>query len=96
MNGASSKAARTKLSTTVSPKTMRFLEEKVASGQAGSIAEAVDTAIRKVRRLENRQKLAAATARYFEQVVANVAAEETDIARHLASAASAIDFDNEL
>lgn len=27
---------------------------------------------------------------------ANVAAEEADIARHLASAASAIDFDNEL
>ena len=96
MSGASTKTARTKLSTTVSPKTMRFLEEKVASGQAGSIAEAVDMAIRKVRRLENRQKLAVATARYFEQMDAHAAAEESDIARDLASAASAIDFDNEL
>jgi len=94
--GASSKSARTKLSTTVSPKTIRFLEEKVASGQAGSIAEAVDTAIRKVRRIENRQKLAAATARYFEQMEAHAAAEEAAIARDLASAASSIDFDNEL
>lgn len=96
MSGASPKTVRTKLSTTVSPKTMRFLEEKVASGQAGSIAEAVDMAIRKVRRLENRQKLAVATARYFEQMDTHAAADESDIARDLASAASAIDFDNEL
>jgi hypothetical protein len=75
---------------------MRFLEEKVASGQAGSIAEAVDMAIRKVRRLENRQNLAVATARYFEQMDTHAAAEESDIARDLVSAARDIDFDNEL
>ena len=96
MSGAFPKTARTKLSTTVSPKTMQFLEKKVASGQAGSIAEAVDMAIRKVRRLENRQRLAVATARYFEQLDTHAAAEETDIARDLASAAGAVDFDNEL
>jgi len=75
---------------------MRFLEEKVASGQAESIAEAVDMAIQKVRRLENRQKLALATARYFEQMDTHSAAEESDIARDFGSAASAIDFDHEL
>ena len=75
---------------------MQFLEEKVASGQAGSIADAVDAAIRKVRRLENRQRLVAATARYFDQMEAHAAAEERDLARDLSSAASSIDFDNEL
>ena len=96
MSAAKVKTGRAKLSTTVSLATLRFLEEKVGSGQAGSIAEAVDAAIDKVRRLENRQRLAAATARYFDQMEAQAAADESDIARDLASAASAIDLDNEL
>ena len=96
MSGAKVKTGRAKLSTTVSLATLRFLEGKVGSGQAGSIAEAVDEAIDRVRRLENRQRLAAATARYFDQMEAQAAADESDIARDLSSAARAIDLDNEL
>jgi inosine-uridine nucleoside N-ribohydrolase len=96
MSAATAKAGRAKLSTTVSPKTLEFLEEKVASRQASSIAQAVDAAIEKVRRLENRQRLAAATARYFDQMEAQAAAEEGAIAHDLAAVASAIDFDNQL
>ncbi len=90
------KTTRTKLSTTVSPETLEFLERKVASGEAASLAEAVDIVIRKVRQLENRQRLAAATARYFGELEPRAAAEENAIARDLASAASTIDFDKEL
>ena len=96
MSTATAKGARAKLSTTVSPKTLEFLEEKVASGQAKSLAEAVDAAIKKVRQLENRQRLAAATARYFDQMEAHAATEEHALARDLASAANVIDFDKEI
>ena len=88
--------ARAKLSTTVSAKTIEFLENKVASGQAASLAEAVDVAIRKVRQFENRQRLAAATTRYFDQIEGHAANEEKALARDLAAAASAINFDEEL
>jgi hypothetical protein len=96
MSVTRAKTTRTKLSTTVSPETIEFLERKVASGEAATLAEAVDMVIRKVRQLENRQRLAAATARYFDELEPRAAAEENAIARDLASAASAIDFDQEL
>jgi hypothetical protein len=90
------KTNRAKLSTTVSPETLEFLENKVASGQAATLAEAVDTVIRKVRQLENRQRLAAATARYFDELEPRAAPEENTIAHDFGSAAGAIDFDQEL
>jgi len=96
MSATPAKTTRTKLSTTVSPETLEFLERKVASGEAASLAEAVDIVIRKVRQLENRQRLAAATARYFDELEPRAAAEENAIARDLASTASTIDFDKEL
>ena len=95
MSATSAKTTRTKLSTTVSPETLEFLERKVASGEAASLAEAVDIVIRKVRQLENRQRLAAATARYFDELEPRAAAEESTIAHDFASAASGIDFDQE-
>ena len=96
MGRTRAKTNRSKLSTTVSAETLKFLEDKVASGEAASLAEAVDTVIRKVRQLENRQRLAAATARYFDELEPRAAAEENGLARELASAAARIDFDQEL
>jgi hypothetical protein len=93
---AQAKAARAKLSTTVAQETLEFLQSKVASGQAANLAEAVDTSIRRVRQLENRRRLAVATARYFDELEPQAAREESSIAQHLASAASGIDFDHEL
>jgi hypothetical protein len=93
---AQGKASRAKLSTTVSQETLQFLESKVASGQAATLAEAVDASIRRVRHLENRHRLAVATARYFDQLEPQAASEESSIAHDLASAASVIDFDHEL
>ena len=91
-----SKMPRAKLSTTVSTRTLEFLESKVASGQAATLAEAVDAAIQKVRQLENRQRLAMATARYFDQIETLAASEEKALGQDLAAAASAINFDEEL
>ena len=96
MRAAHTKTTRTKLSTTVSAETLAFLERKVAAGEATTLAEAVDMAIRKVRQLENRQRLAAATARYFDELEPRAAAEEDAMGHDLASAAGAIDLDQEL
>ncbi|MBZ5627875.1 MAG: hypothetical protein LAO06_03320 [Acidobacteriia bacterium] len=80
----------------MSPETYEFLERMVRSGEAASIAEAVDRSVAKVRQLENRRRLARATADYFDQLEPRAAAEENALARDLASAASGIDFGKEL
>ena len=94
--GAAAKAVRTKLSTTVSPQNYRYLERKVASGEAESIAEALDESIYRVRRIENRERLAKATEVYFNQLSPAAIAEESELARDVASLSDGIDFDNEL
>lgn len=96
MGAAGTKMARAKLSTTVSQETYEFLEHMVDSGEVSSMAEAVDRSIAKVRQLENRKRLAAATARYFEQLSPEAMAEENALAQDMAAAGSEIDFDKEL
>jgi len=87
---------RTKLSTTVSVENYRFLERKIHSGEAANLAEAIDRVIRRVRRLENRERLAEATARYFDGLDARAVAEENELAHDFSSAAGEINFDEEL
>ena len=96
MAASTTKMARAKISTTVAPDNYAFLQERVTSGEASSVAEAVDQSIAALRQLVNRARLAAATARYFESLPAEAAAEEHSIAHSLASAAKDIDFDTEL
>lgn len=96
MSTAGTKMGRAKLSTTVSQETYEFLEHMVDSGEASSIAEAVDRSIARIRQLENRRRLAAATARYFEQMDPEAMAQENALARDMAAAGSGIDFDKEL
>ena len=88
--------SRTKLSTTVSPETYQFLEQMISKGQATTMAEALDAVIVKVKRLENRKRLASATARYFEQLDSHAADEESQRVIDLASAAGKVDFDKEI
>ncbi len=95
MGATGTKMARAKLSTTVSQETYEFLEQMVDSGEAASMADAVDRSIARVRQLENRKRLAAATAQYFDQMDANAMAEENAQGQDMA-AASRIDFDKEL
>lgn len=94
--GGAPKMTRAKLSTTVASETYEFLEQMVESGQAASLAEALDASIAKVRQMENRKRLANATARYFEQLDSRIMAEENALAEDMMSAASTIEFDKEL
>jgi hypothetical protein len=68
----------------------------VESGQAATLAEALDKSVGKLRRLENRKRLANATARYYEQTGAQITAEENALATDMMSAANSIDFDKEI
>jgi hypothetical protein len=84
-----------KLSTTVAAENFAFLESMVGTGRAESIAEAVDLAIARLRRAENRASLEAATTAYFEGLTTEAEAEERKLASLLHSSAASVDFDLE-
>jgi hypothetical protein len=87
---------RAKLSTTVAPETYKFLEQKVRSGKAATLAEALDAAVARLRRLENRARLAQATAAYFADLDSQTLAEDNALAGDMAAAARGMDFDREI
>jgi len=86
---------RMKLSTTVAAANFTFLETMVSTGRADSIAEAVDLAIARLRRMENRSRLERATTEYFDGLTAEAQAEEQALARQLHSSAGSVDFNLE-
>lgn len=86
---------RTKLSTTVAAENFAFLESLVTSGRTDSIAGAVDLAINRLRRSENRQRLDRATAAYFDGLSSEAQAEEEILARRLHTSGGDVDFDLE-
>ena len=90
------RTGRAKISTTVAAETYQYLTQKVARGEASTLAEAIDRSIHRVRQLERRSRLAQATAEYFDNLEPQAASEENAIARDLASAAESVDFDKEL
>ena len=90
------KAGRAKLSTTIDSRNFAYLQSKVAAGEAASVAEVLDRLLRKIRKIENRERLAAATTDYFDNMDSREVADEGALARNLSSAASRIDFDEEL
>ncbi|HKD15294.1 MAG TPA: hypothetical protein VKE71_12245 [Candidatus Angelobacter sp.] len=94
--GTIPKLGRSKLSTTVSSETYTFLEQMVKRGQAATLAEALDMAINRIRKLENRKRLADATSRYYQQLDSAAVAEENALARDMMSGAGTIDFDEEI
>jgi hypothetical protein len=94
--GMITKVARAKLSTTVAAETYEFLNQMVRRGQAATLAEALDVSIGKVRRIENRKRLAQATARYFELLDSQSTTEESVLAHDMMSAAKNVDFDQEI
>jgi hypothetical protein len=90
------KLGRAKLSTTIDARNFEYLRSKVAAGEAANLAEALDRLLRKLRKLENRERLAAATSQYFDTLDSEALADENALARDLSSAASRIDVDKEL
>lgn len=90
------KLGRAKLSTTIDARNYEYLQSKVAAGEAANLAEALDTLLRKVRRLENRLRLSTATSEYFDNLDSTEVSHENALSRDLSSEAARIDFDQEL
>lgn len=97
MSSIKSRENRIKLSTTVARETQEFLQKVVESGEASTIAEALDVVIARIRQQENRKNLARATSEYFNRLDNPAAVSEEEALSHdMAAAAGSIDFDKEL
>jgi hypothetical protein len=90
------KKGRTKLSTTVDRLTYEFLEGQVRRGEVSTLAEALDGAVGRLLRQENRERLAQATAAYFAELTPAALEEENEMAAAMAAAGRGVDFDREL
>jgi hypothetical protein len=87
---------RQKISTTVAPETLAYLERLVKAGEAGTIAEAVDLVIERLHAIENRERLASATTAFFDQMPEEEWAEDRHLAAALGKSARNLDLDREL
>ena len=89
----SARLTRQKISTTISPQTLEYLEHLIASGQAQNLAEALDLAVERLQVHENRERLAAATTAYFDNMTDAEAAEERRLETALSQTSEGIDFE---
>lgn len=87
-------AHRRKISTTVASETYAYLEGMVQAGAARNLAGALDVAMARLRRVENRMRLGLDTAVYFRGLSRQAAAEESRLENALDQSTSEIDFDN--
>lgn len=92
---ATARAGRAKLSTTVDVVNFQYLEAMVESGEVHSLADAVDRAVRLLRKVEGRRRLEVDTAAYFNGLSGNAQKEEDALATSLARSAEGIDYDLE-
>ena len=86
---------RQKISTTVAPDTAKYLEKLVSTGEADTLAQAIDLVVNRIRAAENRERLERATAEYFHNMSPEEEAEENRLALALSQAAKGVDFDRE-
>jgi hypothetical protein len=91
----SPRLTRQKISTTVSPDTLAYLNDMIAKGEARNLAEALDLAMERLLAYENRERLARDTAAYFDGMSPEQAAEEERLGAALAAGVKGIDFDRE-
>jgi hypothetical protein len=90
---STARLTRQKISTTISPRTLEYLESLISSGHAQTLAEAIDMAIEKLLVHENRERLASDTAAYFDRMTDAEAAEEQRLEAALSQTSEGIDFD---
>ena len=89
----SSRAARQKISTTISPETLGRLERLIKTREARNLAEAIDLSIQRLLVYENRERLAHDTAAYFDNMSEEDAAEERKLESALSQSSANINFD---
>ncbi len=85
---------RQKISTTISSSALDYFEDLIRTGEARTLAEAVDLAIERLLVYENRERLASDTAAYFANLTDEEAAEEQRLESALSQSAAGVDFDH--
>jgi len=93
--GVPAKLMRQKISTTIAPETLAYLEKLIAKREAYTLAEAIDLVVERVQTVENRERLERDTAAYFERLSPEAAEEETKLGAALAGSARGLDVDRE-
>jgi hypothetical protein len=86
--------ARQKLSTTIAPESYEYLQRQVETGQANTLADAIDNLVATVRRLENRIRLERETAAYFQSLSPQALAEERKLESVLSESSVKVNFDD--
>jgi hypothetical protein len=84
---------RKKLSTTISPEGYAFLRSLIRAGKAENLAQAIDHVLGEFRRLDNRRRLARATAQQYEQASQAAMDEENNLAAAFDAIANEINPD---
>jgi Arc/MetJ-type ribon-helix-helix transcriptional regulator len=84
---------RRKISTTISPTALAYLERLIEKGEVQNLAEAIDLAIERLLIFENRERLERDTAAYFANLTEEEDAEEKALESALSQSATGIDFD---
>ncbi len=84
---------RRKISTTVAPESLAYLQSLIKRGKARNLAQAVDVAVARARRAESRTRLESDTAAYFAGLSSRARKEETQLETGLARGLDEIDFD---
>ena len=92
---APARFTRQKISTTISSASLSYLEQSIRQGEARTLAEAIDLAVRQLLVYENRERLANDTAAYFERMSPQEAEAEARLGAALANSVKGVDFDRE-
>ncbi|MGB9073863.1 MAG: hypothetical protein WCC22_14585 [Terriglobales bacterium] len=84
---------RQKISTTISPAALAYLERLIEKGEVQNLAEAIDLAIERLLAFENRERLERDTAAYFANLTEEEDAEEKALESALSQSVTGIDFE---
>lgn len=92
MSTSAARLTRQKISTTISPASLSYLERLIETGEVQNLAEAIDCAIERLVAFENRERLENDTAAYFANLTEKEAAAERALETALSQSAAEIDF----
>jgi hypothetical protein len=91
--GTVARLSRQKISTTISPAALSYLQRLIEKEEVRNLAEAIDLAIEKLQVFENRERLERDTAAYFANLTDEEDEEEKALESALSQSATGIDFD---
>jgi hypothetical protein len=93
--GVPARLMRQKISTTISPRTLSYLQRLIDQGEVQTLADAVDLAIERLLAFENRERLENDTAAYFANLSPEAEEEESRLGAALANNGSGANLDRE-